>query len=212
MLYKQFFIRVITAIVVLLTINMNVQAQVSGLINRAKNATGKKQKTEQTLKQEKEKPKYVLTDSVYAMPQIYTKGNDMSDLSEDIKEALECAKFRFSGESGTIPGEAKPFKVDTAFFVSTGWDVRKSNSYPYEVKYRQRIVALLTNVEGRWLMRLWWFEQDADGKGGFKRACRFSPCDGSSTQEPIRVQAGDYFINYDLQRDANRIGRWVNFK
>jgi len=36
------------------------------------------------------------------MPQIYTKDNDMNDLSEHLKEALECVRFIFSGEGGDI--------------------------------------------------------------------------------------------------------------
>jgi len=108
------------------------------------------------------------------MPKTYTKAKDMSDLTDYIKEALECAQFRFSGEGGPTPYECPEFKVDTLFFIANDWEIIKDEKYPYSVISRKIRCVLLSNDNGKWRIRCWNYHQDADGNGGFKKACKWS--------------------------------------
>jgi hypothetical protein len=76
-------------------------------------------------------------------------------------KALEVAKNQFENR-GT-----NPFKVDRVVFLTDKWVEGKEPNYPYRVTMRTIEVGVLTNMDGKWVIRQWTLQQRSDMKGGW---------------------------------------------
>ena len=76
-------------------------------------------------------------------------------------KALEVAKNQFENR-GT-----NPFKVDKVVFLTDKWVEGKEPNYPYRVTMRTIEVGVLTNMNGKWVIRQWTLQQRSDMKGGW---------------------------------------------
>ena len=95
------------------------------------------------------------------MPQTYTMNATLA------AKALEVAKSQFENRN------ADPFKVDRIVFLTNTWSEARETTFPNRVVMRTTQVGVLTNQDGKWIMRQWTLQQDSDLKGGFVETYRY---------------------------------------
>jgi len=96
-------------------------------------------------------------------------------------KALEVAKKQFENR-------ANPFKVDKVVFLSQNWAEAKETTYPYRTTQRAHSIGLLTNENGKWIMRgPWQFVQPSDFKGGWTNEYRYQAGMSGDANRPQAV-------------------------
>ena len=95
------------------------------------------------------------------MPKTYTMNATLA------AKALEVAKKQFENRS------EDPFKVDKIVFLSDKWSEAREQAWPNRVVTRTIQVGVLTNMNGKWVIRQWTLQQDSDLKGGWVDTYRY---------------------------------------
>ena len=95
------------------------------------------------------------------MPRTYTMTAALA------AKALEVAKSQFEKRN------TDPFKVDRIVFLTDKWSEAREQEWPNRVVTRTIQVGVLTNQDGKWIMRQWTLQQDSDLKGGFVETYRY---------------------------------------
>ena len=106
------------------------------------------------------------------MPRTYTMNAALA------AKALEVAKSQFENRT------AEPFKVDRIVFLTDKWSEAREQAWPNRVVMRTTQVGVLTNQDGKWVIRQWTLQQDSDLKGGFVETYRYVAGDN---YQPKRV-------------------------
>ena len=100
------------------------------------------------------------------MPPTYNMGAPLA------AKALEIAKKQFENRN------ADPFKVDRIVFLTDKWSEAKlwfteGDLRVERVVMRTVEVGVLTDQDGKWIMRQWTLQQDSDMRGGWKEEYRY---------------------------------------
>ena len=95
------------------------------------------------------------------MPKTYTMSAALA------AKALEVAKSQFENR------REEPFKVDRIVFLTDKWSEAREANFPNRVVMRTIQVGVLTNQDGKWVIRQWTLQQDSDLKGGFVETYRY---------------------------------------
>ena len=106
------------------------------------------------------------------MPKTYTMSAALA------AKALEVAKSQFENRN------TEPFKVDRIVFLTDKWSEAREQAWPNRVVMRTTQVGVLTNQDGKWVIRQWTLQQDSDLKGGFVETYRYVAGDN---YQPKRV-------------------------
>jgi hypothetical protein len=85
------------------------------------------------------------------MPRTVDMGADLT------AKALAAAKRQFAGT----------FNVDRVVFFTNTWVEYKEANWPHRIMHRSVDAGLLTNNDGKWLVRYFNFQQYSDQKGGW---------------------------------------------
>ena len=115
---------------------------------------------------EKWKEQEMMGGNAVAMPKTFDMGAALAN------KALEAAKKQMTGS----------FTVDKVVFLSNTWKEYKEPDYPYRVTLRAIDAALLTNDNGNWVMRQYYFRQHSDMQGGWKEEYSFQAMGSSNPQ------------------------------
>ena len=95
------------------------------------------------------------------MPKTYTMNATLA------AKALEVAKSQFENR------REEPFKVDRIVFLTDKWSEAREQEWPNRVVTRTIQVGVLTNQDGKWIIRQWTLQQDSDLKGGWVETYRY---------------------------------------
>ena len=95
------------------------------------------------------------------MPKTYTMNATLA------AKALEVAKSQFENRN------TEPFKVDRIVFLTDKWSEAREQAWPNRVVTRTIQVGVLTNQNGKWIIRQWTLQQDSDLKGGWVETYRY---------------------------------------
>jgi hypothetical protein len=103
------------------------------------------------------------------MPKTFDMGAALAN------RALEIAKKQMAGS----------YNVDKVVFLTNSWKEHKESTYPYRMMFRSLEVALLTNDNGKWVMREYSFRQVIDNSGNWKDDYSFMTM-GSGNPRPVK--------------------------
>jgi hypothetical protein len=134
---KKNIIRVMAMIIVMLAASVNAQAQF-GLINKAINSSKKKKEAKAG-----NTPQEVVAVSYkeVTMPKTYEY--------PEIKDIVWKLALEEVPKNST---EKHRFTPEGMHFLSSDWGIEKDQNYPYTVRNRHLKVAIMQQVDGKWLL------------------------------------------------------------